>query len=110
MRFSPAVDFSGRCIEPLREQFELLNHGFQVSEHALFGRQGHAGHIRHNRPVLDLFKALADDFDALVELLHADPVPIICVAVLADGDAEFTLGVGGIGFVFAKIEINARPS
>src|SRR4029077_6309982 len=41
VRFGPAIDLSRRGVEALREELELLDHGFQIRKDSLLRRQRH---------------------------------------------------------------------
>ncbi len=101
MRLGPTVDLARRSIEALGKQFELLNHRVQIGKDAFFRRERHAGNIRHDRTFLHLLQTLPDDFYAFIQLLNADPVPVIGVPVLSYRNAELTTGIGGIRFIFS---------
>ena len=57
-----------------------------------------------------MLNALRHDFAALTHLLDPDPVAIVRVAVFADRNAPFHLIVGAVGFIFAKVVIDARAA
>ena len=106
VRFGPAIDLSRRGVEALREELELLDHGFQIRKDPLLRRQRDAGYIGHNGAVLHLLQALPDDFHAFIEFLDADPVPIVGVAVLAERHTEFAFRIGRIGLGFTEVVVD----
>src|SRR5439155_3432511 len=67
-------------------------------------------HIGYDRAVRQLRQALADDFRALPHLLHADPIPVVRVAVLSDGDFPFHLVIGAVGLGLADVVGDAGPA
>src|SRR5881628_3562099 len=91
--FGAAIDLARRRVEPLRKQLELLDHGFQIREHAVLGRQRDTGHVRHDRAFRYLVQALPDDLDTLLHFQDTDPVSIVGIAVFSHRHAEFALGV-----------------
>ena len=54
--------------------------------------------------------ALLHDADRLAHLLHAYEVAVVAVAVLADGDVEFELGVAFVRLRLAQVPGRARAA
>ena len=106
----PAVDLPLRGLKTLGEQLELLDHAGQVIEDLVLGGQRHARHVGHDRPVGNLLQELLDHVPALPHLLDADPVPVVCVAVLADRHAPLALAVRGVGLELAQVIVHAGPA
>ena len=111
MSFRAAVDFPRRCIKSLREELKLLNHRFQIGKNSIFGWQCHTGYIGHNRPLFrHLVQALPDNLETFVHFLNANPIAIVGIPVLANGNTELAFGIGTIGIIFSEIIIHARAA
>src|SRR5437867_13247111 len=88
-RFGRTVRLTLGRLEALRKNDEVVYEALHVPHDLLFWRWDDLGNIRDDGRVGHLGQAWAGDAGALAYLLHADAVPVVCVAVLAERD--FTL-------------------
>ena len=98
-------------METLGIKFEMvdqrLHRGFHL---AAFGRGDLATCQHIARGVTQFFNRLLDDFHAFAHLGHAAQIPVITIAVGADGDLKFKLVIAFIRLGAAQIPGHAGPA
>ena len=70
----------------------------------------HLGHLGHDWALGDAVDRLLDDAARLPHFLHADEVPVVSVAVLADGNFEIEVSIVGVGDGPANVPLNATSA
>ena len=99
-------------MNPLGDELEVVDHGLHVAHGVRFGRKDDPG-IVHIHLVVGLFQPiqrLMEDLQALTHLLHPAEIPVVAVAVLADGDVEVVALVIEIGLGFPEVVLNPGAS
>src|ERR1700722_19571794 len=69
-------------------------------------RLQHFSYLAHDRPGRNIFDGLQADQPRLTHFLHADHVPVIGIAVLANGNFKFVLVVCGVRHGLADIPLH----
>ena len=108
--FGRAVGFGLWRLDALRVNDEMMDQAFHVPHDQLLGRRDILRRLGHDRSGRQLIETLRDDPGALPHLFHADPVPVVRVAVLADRHFPIDFVVDPVGLGFADIVGDARPA
>ncbi len=109
-RFDGGVNLAGRHVVALCVELEVVDQRFHRALHGVaLRRHDLAVEVRHRAAAVlteQAVQALAHDLRRLTHLLHADEVAVEAVAVLADRNVEFHLG---IAFVRLRPCADPRP-
>ena len=104
------VGITGRDGVALGVEKEVVDEGLHVLLHGGTGRRGDLVVLDTDRTSGHLLQALVDDAQRLTELLHADEVSVVAVAIGTNGHIKLDLIVGIIGLALSDIPRNTRST
>src|SRR5262245_40561887 len=109
-RFTTAIGLRFGWLESLCEDDEMVDQAFHITHDEGFGRRNILWCIRDNRAGRQLVQALLDDARALTHFLHAHPITVVGVAILADRNLPIDLVIDSVWLLFSDVVGNTRTS
>src|SRR6516164_7785197 len=105
--FHRRIDLPGRHAKAFGVEFEVMDQRFHRALHLAAARGEDLVVLHRDRTLpiwsVELRDALSHDAHRLAHFFHADAVPVVAVAVLADRNIEVHFGVAFIGLRLAQV-------
>src|SRR6516225_5440786 len=105
--FHRGIDLAGRHVDAFGVEFEVVDQRFHRALHLAASWREDLVVLDRHRPLAlrrpQLLDALPHDAHGLTHLFHADAVPVVAVAVLADRNIEVHFGIAFVGLRLAQV-------